>query len=68
MSIVPVKWGEAGTAALLHRCVLQHSLVKVKLSPMVYFSPVTPHRAGRTQLFSYNTTWKSPESSLETPV
>lgn len=51
-----------GVAALLHRCVLQHSLVKVKLSPMVYFSPVTPHREGRMQLFSYSTTRKSPES------
>lgn len=60
----PVRWGAAaGIAALLHRCVLQHSLVKVKLSPMVYFSPVTPHREGRMQLFSYNTTRTCPESS-----
>lgn len=64
-STVEVQQREAGVAAPLHRCVLQHSLVKVKLSPLLYFSPVAPHREGRTQLRSYKTTWKSPESSSE---
>lgn len=52
--------GPAGGPAVLHRCVLQHSLMKVKLRPRAYFSPVTPHSAGRTQLFSYRTTRRSP--------
>lgn len=39
--------------------VSQQSLVKVKFKPMANFSPVSPHRAGRTQLFSYKTTLKS---------
>lgn len=44
----------------LQRLVSQHSLEKVKFKPIANFSPVMSHRAGRTQLFSYKTTSKSP--------